>query len=108
MLVEYLALSRLVGALTSWPGREVIIAIGAAVVLAAPFTLVNPERVYNDLLTPSLVALWLSQLIIFALYPFRRPAARPPAARLGADGSRHRVRRMACGRPSSTPEPDNE
>ena len=38
-------------------------------VLAAPFTLINPERIYNDLLTPSLVALWLSQLIVFAVYP---------------------------------------
>jgi hypothetical protein len=34
-----------------------------------PFTLINPERIYNDLLTPSLVALWLSQLIVFAVYP---------------------------------------
>ena len=69
MLVEYLALSRLVGAVTSWPRRRIIIAIGAAVVLAAPFTLINPQRIYNDLLTPSLVALWLSQLIVFAVYP---------------------------------------
>jgi len=69
MLVEYLALSRLVGAVTSWPMRRIIIAIGAAVVLVAPFTLINPERIYNDLLTPSLVALWLSQLIVFAVYP---------------------------------------
>jgi Integrase core domain len=45
MLVEYLALSRLIGALTSWPGCQVSIAIGAAVVLAAPFTLINPERI---------------------------------------------------------------
>jgi hypothetical protein len=70
MLVEYLALSRLVGAVTSWPMRRIIIAIGAAVVLAAPFTLINPERIYKDLLTPSLVALWLSQLIVFAVYPW--------------------------------------
>src|SRR6202021_2962956 len=69
MLVEYLALSRLAGAVTSWPMRRVIIAIGAAVVLVAPFTLINPERIYNDLLTPSLIALWLSQLIVFAVYP---------------------------------------
>ena len=69
MLVEYLALSRLVGAVASWPLRRVIIAIGAAVVLAAPFTLINPERIYNDLLTPSLIALWLSQLMVFAVYP---------------------------------------
>ena len=69
MLVEYLALSRLVGAVTSWPMRRIIIAIGAAIVLAAPFTLINPQRIYNDLLTPSLIALWLSQLIVFAVYP---------------------------------------
>jgi hypothetical protein len=32
MLVEYLALSRLVTAVTSWPLRRVIIALGVAVV----------------------------------------------------------------------------
>jgi amino acid transporter len=69
MLVEYLALSRLVSAVASWPLRRVIIAIGVAVVAAAPFTLINPQRIYNDLLTPSLIALWLSQLIVFAVYP---------------------------------------
>lgn len=69
MLVEYLALSRLTAAVTSWPLRRVIIAIGAAVILAAPFTLINPERIYDDLLTPSLVALWLSQLMVFAVHP---------------------------------------
>ena len=69
MLVEYLVLSRLTGAVASWPMRRIIIAIGAVMVLAAPFTLINPERIYNDLLTPSLIALWLSQLIVFAVYP---------------------------------------
>jgi amino acid transporter len=69
MLVEYLALSRLTVALTSWPLRRVLLAIGAAVVLAAPLTLINPDRSYGALLTPSLVALWLSQLIVFAVYP---------------------------------------
>jgi amino acid transporter len=69
MLVEYLALSRLVSTVTSWPRRRVIVALGAALVAVAPFTLINPERIYNALLTPSLVALWLSQLIVFAVYP---------------------------------------
>jgi hypothetical protein len=69
MLAEYLALSRLVHAVTPWPLRRVIIAIGAVVVAAAPLTLINPQRIYDDLLTPSLVALWLSQLIVFAVYP---------------------------------------
>jgi len=74
MLVEYLSLSRLVTAVTSWRLRPVIVAIGVAMVVIAPVTLINPDTVYNDLLTPSLVALWLSQLIVFAVYP--RYAAR--------------------------------
>ncbi len=74
MLVEYLSLSRLVAAVTPWRLRPVIVAIGVAMVVMAPFTLINPDAIYNDLLTPSLVALWLSQAIVFAVYP--RYAAR--------------------------------
>jgi hypothetical protein len=49
--------------------RPVIIALGAAPVLSAPVTLINPGRIYSFLIKPSLVALWLSQLIVFAVYP---------------------------------------
>lgn len=84
MLVEYLALSRLVHVVTSWPLRQVIVAIGIVIVVVAPFTLLNPERIYNDLLKPSLVALWLSQLIVFAVYP--RFVARQGGRRLPAWG----------------------
>jgi amino acid transporter len=69
MLVEYLALSRLVSAVTTWPSRRVIIATGAVIVAVAPFTLIDPDGFYDALLKPSLVALWLSQLIVFAVYP---------------------------------------
>jgi amino acid transporter len=69
MLVEYLALSRLVHAVTSWPLRPVVAGIGIALVGFAPLTLIDPIRIYDDLLKPSLVALWLSQLIVFAAYP---------------------------------------
>ena len=82
MLVEYLSLSRLVTAVTSWRLRPVIVAIGVAMVVIAPVTLINPDTVYSDLLTPSLVALWLSQLIVFAVYP--RYAARQGARPLPA------------------------
>jgi hypothetical protein len=41
--------------------RTVIIGIGVVMVAAAPITLVNPARIYDDLLEPSLAALWLSQ-----------------------------------------------
>ena len=69
MLAEYFALSRLISTVTSWRLRPVIIALGAALVLSAPVTLINPDRIYSFLIKPSLVALWLSQLIVFAVYP---------------------------------------
>jgi amino acid transporter len=69
MLVEYLALSRLLSALTHRPVRSVIRVLAVALVLTAPLTLLSPERIYSDLLKPSLIALWLSQLLVFAAYP---------------------------------------
>jgi hypothetical protein len=38
-------------------------------IVAAPFTLIDPEGFYSSLTKPSLVALWISQLIVFAVYP---------------------------------------
>ena len=46
-----------------------IIGIGAIMVGFAPFTLINPGGIYDALTRPSLAALWLSQLIVFAVYP---------------------------------------
>ena len=69
MLAEYLALTRLVPAITRWPRRRVTAAIGAILVVAAPFSLIDPEGFYSSLLKPSLVCLWVSQLIVFAVYP---------------------------------------
>jgi hypothetical protein len=69
MLVEYLALSRLLTAVTRWPLRRIGIGIGVVMVAFSPVILISPDRIYDDLITPSLVALWLSQLIVFAVYP---------------------------------------
>jgi amino acid transporter len=66
---EYLALTRLVHAITRWRIRPITAVIGAGVVLAAPFSLIDPEGFYNTLLEPSLVALWVSQLVVFAVFP---------------------------------------
>ncbi len=69
MLCEYLALTRLAHAIGRWPVRPVAAVVGAAIVLAAPLSLIDPAGFYNALLEPSLVALWLSQLIVFLVYP---------------------------------------
>jgi amino acid transporter len=68
ILCEYLALTRLLHALTRSSTRTIAVAIGAVIVLAAPFSLIDPIGFYNTLVEPSLVALWLSQLIVFAVY----------------------------------------
>lgn len=69
ILCEYFALTRLAHAVGRWPIRRITLAVGAVVVLAAPFTLIDPSGLYTTLLKPSEVALWLSQLIVFAVYP---------------------------------------
>jgi amino acid transporter len=69
ILVEYLALSRLLTVVTRWPLRRILIGIGVAMIVFAPVILISPDQIYDDLITPSLVALWLSQLIVFAVYP---------------------------------------
>ncbi len=69
ILCEYLALTRLARAITPWRLRPITGAIGALLVLAAPFSLIDPQGFYSMLIKPSLIALWLSQLIVFAVYP---------------------------------------
>jgi hypothetical protein len=69
ILCEYLALTRLVHAISGWRLRPITLAIGAGLVVAAPFSLIDPEGFYNALIKPSLVALWVSQLIVFLVYP---------------------------------------
>jgi amino acid transporter len=90
ILVEYLALSRLTVAVTAWPLRRVVIGIGVIMVAVAPVLLINPDEIYDDLLRPSLFALWLSQLVTFAVYPrfvARRGGRLAPAVVLAAGAS---------------------
>jgi hypothetical protein len=69
MLAEFFALTRLVHAVTAWNLRQVTWVIAALIVVAAPLMLIDPDSLYDALIKPSLVALWLSQLIVFAVFP---------------------------------------
>jgi hypothetical protein len=69
IMCEYLAITRVLHAISGLRTRPIAVVTGAAIVLAAPFTLIDPEGFYSTLITPSLVALWLSQVIVFAVYP---------------------------------------
>jgi amino acid transporter len=69
IVCEYLALTRLAHAVGGWRLRPIAAVIGVLFVLSAPFSLIDPTGFYDTLLKPSLIALWLSQLIVFAVYP---------------------------------------
>jgi len=69
MIVEYAALVRLGHAFTGRSMPVVARWLAVPLVVAGPISLVDPDRFYELLIKPSLVALWLSQLIVVAVYP---------------------------------------
>ena len=85
IVAEYLALARLIHWLHGPPVRTVLLWIAVPFLAADAISLVGPNRFYDDLLKPSLFALFLSQLIVFAVYPrFRRGAPAIAAAAIAS------------------------
>ena len=77
IVAEYVALSRLLHAMTGAVVKTSLLWIAVPFLLADALSLVDPERFYDELLKPSLVALYVSQVIVFAVYPlFRRRRSR--------------------------------
>jgi amino acid transporter len=73
IVAEYLALGRLLHWLHGVPVRRVLLWIAGPFVVADAISLINPEQFYDKLLKPSLGALFVSQLIVFLVFPlFRR------------------------------------
>jgi hypothetical protein len=72
IVLEFLALGRLWHWLLGTAVRPSLIAFGIPFILADAFSLISPDRFYADLLRPSLIALWISQLIVFAVFPLLR------------------------------------
>jgi len=73
IVAEYLALGRLLHWLHGPPVRTVLAWIAVPFLAADALSLVNPDRFYDDLLKPSLGALFVSQLAVFLAFPrFRR------------------------------------
>lgn len=70
IFAEFLALTRLVWTIVDRPRRLLIPAVVGAFVLGTLVSLVNPARAYELLLKPSLIALWISQLLVVAVYPW--------------------------------------
>jgi hypothetical protein len=82
IVAEYLALGRLIHWLHGPPLRTTLAWIGVPFVIADVISLVDPDGFYDNLLKPSLVALYVSQVLVFLVFPrFRRT---PFALVLGA------------------------
>jgi hypothetical protein len=83
IVLEFLALARLAHWLLGTAIRPTLAAIGVPFVAADALSLIDPSRFYVDLLRPSLIALFLSQLIVVAVFPLfwlRTNPRRLPAA----------------------------
>lgn len=72
IVAEYLALSRLLHAFTGLAVRQLLRLVAVPFVALDAVSLLAPDRFDEDVLRPSLVALYLSQLIVFAVYPLYR------------------------------------
>lgn len=73
IVAEYLALGRLLHWLHDLPLRPVLLWIAVPFVAADALSLIDPQAFYDKLLKPSLGALFISQLLVFLVFPlFRR------------------------------------
>lgn len=76
VLLEYVALTRLVYAMSQLAPRRIELGVGVAFVASSALSLLGPDAAYERLVSPALVALYLSLLVVFAVYPgFRRKFA---------------------------------
>jgi amino acid transporter len=76
IVAEYLALGRLIHWLHGAPLRRVLLWIAVPFIAADVISLVNPGQFYDQLLKPSLGALYISQLIVFVVFPLYRRGLR--------------------------------
>ena len=72
IVAEYLALSRLLNVVTRIPVRRLLAWIGVPFVAVDALSLIDPHEFDENVLRPSLIALFLSQLIVFAVFPLYR------------------------------------
>lgn len=70
IIVEFLALSRLLAALLTRPRLQMVRVLCGLFFAGSLVSLLNPAAAYNILLKPSLIALWIAQLMVVALYPW--------------------------------------
>jgi amino acid transporter len=85
IVAEYVALARLLRWLHGVPVRTLYAWMAVPFLALDAISLIDPDRFYDDLIKPSLGALFVSQLIVFFAFPrFRRGALAVGAATVAA------------------------
>lgn len=88
VFAEYVALGRLLTAMAPVRLAPSLLAVGAVFLVFDALALLGPDGFYDDALRPSLAALYVSQLTVFAVYPLwkwsRRAAVAVPVALVAA------------------------
>lgn len=72
VLLEYVALTRLLPAMGLARRRNAELGVGVAFVASCALTLINPDTAYEKLVTPALIALYLALVMTFLVYPWFR------------------------------------
>jgi hypothetical protein len=72
IVAEYLALSRLLFSVTGVPVKRLLAWIAVPFVAIDALSLLSPDEFDENVLRPSLIALFLSQLVVFAVFPLYR------------------------------------
>jgi len=85
IVAEYVALARLLRWLHGIPVRTAYAWMAVPFLMLDAISLIDPDRFYDDLIKPSLGALFVSQLIVFLAFPrFRRGTVAVVAAAVAA------------------------
>jgi hypothetical protein len=72
IVIEFLALGRLAHYVLDVPVRAALAAIAVPFIAVDAISLINPEGIYESLLRPALIALFIAQAIVFLVYPLYR------------------------------------
>jgi hypothetical protein len=75
VFAEFVALGRLLRTMSGIRSGAATLAVGGAFLVADAAALLGPDGFYEQALRPSLFALYLSQLIVFVVYPLRSRAS---------------------------------
>jgi amino acid transporter len=74
IVIEFLALGRLAHYVLGVPVRAALAVIAVPFIAIDAISLIDPEGIYESLLRPSLIALFIAQAVVFLVYPLYRRA----------------------------------